>query len=191
MPTRRNFVAGTVGGRRAAGDAEPAQGRRPGRPTPDRRCAGPSVEGGVAGLEMGPRPPAAIAGAVHHRAARADDGRGRRRSRGDRPAVMARRPQRLCARGGEALSQPLPRHGPHPAAGPEVRRSAAEMEGAAGHARRARDLQQRADDSLAHRRHRRLVLAGGRKGRTSRHVFSRRAASRCSAPSRSGTRSSP
>ena len=191
MPNSTQLCRRYRWGRRAAGDAEPAQGRRPGRPTPDRRCAGPSVESGVAGLEMGPRPPAAIAGAVHHRAARADDGRSRRRSRSDRPAVMARRPQRLCARGGEALPHPLPRHGPHPVAGPEVRRPDSEMEGAAGNGGNSRDLQQRADDSLADRRHRKLVLAGGRKGRTSRHVF--RAGPRLAARprSRSGIPSSP
>src|SRR5262249_61116159 len=71
-----------------------------GRATPDRRCAGPFVEGGVAGLAMGSRAQAPIAGAFYHRAAGADDGRGWHRSRGDRAAVVARRPQRLRARGG-------------------------------------------------------------------------------------------
>src|SRR5262249_3668562 len=59
-----------------------------GRATPDCRCAGPSVEGGVAGLAMGSRAQAPVAGAVHHRAAGADDGRSGRRSRGDRAAVV-------------------------------------------------------------------------------------------------------
>src|SRR5262249_49031574 len=131
-----------------------------GRPTPDRRRAGPSVEGGVAGLEMGSWAQAAVAGAFHYRAAGADDGRSGRRSRGDRAAVLARRPQRLCARGGQALSRALPRDGPHPAAGSQVGGSVAEMEAAAGDAGRARDLQQPAYDPLAHGRHRRLVLAG-------------------------------
>jgi hypothetical protein len=43
---------------------------------------------------------------------------------------------------------------------------------------------------LAHGRHGELVLGSGRKGRASRHVFSRRAASRCSAPLQSSTHSS-
>src|SRR5438128_794252 len=157
--------------RRGPGDARPAQGRRSGQPAPDRRCAGPSVEGRVAGLEMGSRAPAPVAGAFHHRAASADDGRGWRGSRGDRPAVLAWRPERLRARGGETLSDPLPRHGPHPAAGPQIGRSTSEMEGAAGDAGSACDLQQRADDTLAHGRHGELVLDSGRKGRASRHVF--------------------
>src|SRR5215831_2224598 len=120
---------------------------------------------------MGSRASAPVAGAFHHRTARADDGRGRRGSRRDRPAVLAWRPQRLCARGGEALSNPLPRHGPHPAAGSQVGRSTSEMERAGGDAGSARDLQQRADDTLAHGRHRGLVLGSGQKGRTSSHVF--------------------
>src|SRR5215469_13846698 len=44
------------------------------------------------------------------------------------------------------------------------------MEAAAGHARRARDVQHAPDARLAVRRHRRLVLAGGRAGWTCRHV---------------------
>ena len=44
----------------------------------------------------------------------------------------------------QALSEPLRRHGPHSAAGSEVGEAAAEMEGAARHARRAADLHARA-----------------------------------------------
>src|SRR5215471_20161852 len=44
------------------------------------------------------------------------------------------------------------------------------METAAGHARRARDVQHAPDARLALRRHRRLVLAGSREGWACRHV---------------------
>ena len=131
---------------------------------------------------------AAAARAVHHREARADDGRGRRRSRRHRAAVMAGRPQRLCARGRQAISRPLRRHGPHPAEKPAIGGAAAEMEGAAGHARRPGDVH-RARRRLAHRRHRRLVLAGGREGRASRSCFSRRPGAGSSPASPSATRS--
>ena len=49
--------------------------------------------------------------------------------------------------------------------------AAAEMAGAARHGRAARDLQHPADAALAHRRHRGLVLGGGREGRASGHVL--------------------
>ena len=51
-----------------------------------------------------PGVPPSASGAFHHREARADDGRRRRRSRRHRPALMARRPQRLRAGGGQAIS---------------------------------------------------------------------------------------
>src|SRR5262249_15710711 len=73
--------------------------------------------------------------------------------------------------GGQAPSDALSRHGPHPAAGSQVGRSASDLEAAAGHAGRARDLQQPAHDSLAHGRHRGLVLARALKGPTSRPLF--------------------
>ena len=106
----------------------------------------------------------------------------------DRAAVLAWRPQRLCARGGEALSHPLPRHGQARAQRSQGRRAAAEMEGAAGHGRPARDLQHAAVDSLAHRRDGGLVLGGGREGRTSGDVLCARPHARRSARSRSVSR---
>ena len=190
MLTRRSFVANSVG----VGAALAAPGARKAAAQADRRKIVDAQvhlwKAEVAGLEMGARSAAPVAGALHRRATRADDGRSRRGSRGDRAALLAGRPERLRDRGGEEVPQPLPDHGPHPAAGPQVGRSASEMEGAAGHAGRARDLQQRPDDTLAHRRHGKLVLAGGREDRASRDVSSCRAASRCSARSRSSTHSS-
>src|SRR2546430_124560 len=94
---------------------------------------------------MGFRAPAPVAGTFHHRAAGADDGRGRRGSRGDRPAVLAWRPERLRARGGEALSHPPSRHGAHPAARPPVGPSTFAMERAAGDAGGGCGRQQRGD----------------------------------------------
>src|SRR5262245_53936874 len=81
----------------------------------DRRCAGPSVEGGVAGLAVGARPEAAAARAVHHRKAGAADGRGWRRPRRGGSAVLAWRPQRLWTRGCAALSAALRSNGAHSA----------------------------------------------------------------------------
>src|SRR5438445_1707470 len=47
---------------------------------------------------MGFRAPAPVAGTFHHRAAGADDGRGRRGSRGDRPAEIGRATSELQSR---------------------------------------------------------------------------------------------
>src|SRR5262249_49553777 len=86
---------------------------------------------------MGSRQNAANAGAVHHREAGAVDGRGRRRSRRDRAAVLARRPQRLWNRSGETIPRSLRGHGPHPAGEAGIGGAAAEMEGATRDAGRA------------------------------------------------------
>ena len=143
MFSRRDFLNSYARRRRGAGNARPdqaaAQANR--RMVVDAQIHVWKAESEdwkwVPGLA------AAVAGALHHRAGHIDDGRGRRRPRRHRAAVLAGRPQRLCARGGEALSHPLPRHGQAPAAGSQVARPAAEVEGAAGDGRRAGDLQQR------------------------------------------------
>ena len=176
---------------RRAGDGAFEHGPCAGRPPPDHRRAGPSLESQVAGLEVGARSCTPVAGAVHDRAAGADDGRGRRRSRGDRSAVLARRPQRLCPRSREALSKSFPRDGAHSAAGPEIGGVVAEMEGAAGNGGRSPHLQQFHQHPVAHRRHGRLVLAGRGKGGASGHVLCDPASEKCSVPSRSVTPSSP
>ena len=151
----------------------------------DRRCAGPSVEGGIRRLEMGARAQAAVARAVHHREARADDGRGRRRSRRHRAAVLAGRPQRLCARSRQALSQPLRRHGPHRAGEAGVGGAAAEVEGAARHEGHPADVPARAGRDAAARR---LGFPGGREGRRADHVLRARTTCRSSARSPSAIR---
>jgi L-fuconolactonase len=92
-------------------------------------------------------------------------------------AVLAGRPQRLRHRGRQAVSRSLRGHGPHPLEEPAIGRAAAEMEGAAGDARRPGDVS-RPRRPMAHRRHRRLVLAGRGEGRASRHVPDRRALGR-------------
>ena len=113
MLTRRRFHRHDAGRRRYACGRSTSGAAAARKQACYRRRTDASVESGIAGLAMGARHHAATAGADHHRAARADDGRSRRRPRRGRAAVVAGRPQRLCARGGEALSQPLPRHGPH------------------------------------------------------------------------------
>ncbi len=143
MPSRRQFIHATAAVGRGARGSGNVQSHGSVQANHCRR-AGPSVEGGVRGLEMGPGPEAAAAGAVHHRQARADDGRGRRRPRRGGAAVMARRPQRLCARSRQALSQPLCRDGPHRAGEAGIGRAAAEVEGAARHARHPAHLPARA-----------------------------------------------
>src|SRR5215470_19427838 len=111
MLSRRGFLNSAFGARSGAHNRATSAGADARRSTraqaPDRRRAGAFVEGGIAGLAMGSRQNAANAGAVHHREAGAVDGRGRRRSRRDRAAVLARRPQRLWNRSGETIPRSL------------------------------------------------------------------------------------
>src|SRR6266853_3360972 len=58
-----------------AGDTTFPPGGGTGRPPHDRRCANPSVEGGVGRQEMGSRGAAATASPIHDRARDLHDGR--------------------------------------------------------------------------------------------------------------------
>ena len=126
------------------------------------------MEGGVAGLEMGPRPPPQLPEPFTiERLVPMMDEAGVDRAviippswPGDRNdyalEAVKRYPTRFRVMGRIPLQDP---------------KSAdliAEMEGAAGNGGNSRDLQQRAENSLARRRHRKLVLGSGRNALAAR-----------------------
>ena len=143
MLTRRRFIGTTLG----AGTAL-ATGVQAALPQQKREIVDAQVHLWKANTPDWPWVPGAkpqLPEPFTDRAGAAADGRGRRRPRGHRAADGSTTATTMRSKPHKRYPEPLRRHGPHSAAESEIGRAAAEVERAAGHARRARDVQHAGD----------------------------------------------